>query len=208
MKKDSTLKIIIFSVMALIVLWLISSVLFPTGYGVSVSYNMPGVTSYGYNSNYGITSLLNFIIQVLLVVFIMTLIFGAVSLIKNNLLKSGDDEVSKYTTYESDQGSNETSNVNFSPEIVEIQSGVESPEIEITTTEEVTLVKGETNEEAETEQSISEQPDKMMDETNQTVKEKNTCPECGHELDPEWKICLNCGKELKKSRKRRNKNTE
>lgn len=30
-------------------------------------------------------------------------------------------------------------------------------------------------------------------------QEDKTCPECGYELDPEWKICLNCGKELTNS---------
>lgn len=224
MTKDSTLKIIIFSVMAFVVLWLISSVLFPSGYGVSVSYNMPRVTSYGYNINYGFINLLTSFIQVLLVVFIITLILGAVSLIKNSLVKS-DDEISKdITTNDSDQENTEMSNVNLSWETNEATSVVQSSEIleaadngEIsevkTSTEETTLIHGETNtkvvsEKVETEQSILEKPETMKDETNHTVEEKTTCPECGHELDPEWKICLNCGKELKKSRKRKNKNTE
>lgn len=130
MTKDSTLKMIIFSVMAVVVFWIISSVLFPTGYGVSVSYNMPRVTSYGYN-NYGMISLLTSIIQVLFVVFIITLIFGAASLIKNNLIKSEDVESLKGGTLNDvdQEGSEVIENPSEAPETE--PSTLEQPETEL-----------------------------------------------------------------------------
>ncbi|MEW9122345.1 MAG: zinc ribbon domain-containing protein [Thermotaleaceae bacterium] len=87
---DTAMKIIVFSGVGLIVLWLIKSTFLPTGYGMSLSYNTPGYFRNGmehsYNSNYGF-SFTSLIIQMLLVVIIISLIIGVVILVKNFVVR-------------------------------------------------------------------------------------------------------------------------
>ncbi|MGJ7920276.1 zinc ribbon domain-containing protein [Neobacillus sp. LXY-4] len=165
MKKDPTLKIIGLSTLGLFVLFLVKSVFFPTGYGMSVGYNMPRYYTYGYNNSFGINGFITSIIQVLLVVFIVGLLVAIVMIVKNNLLNLEEFDSIK-------------EKFGFSTTVNDIKEK---------------LSDEETNEPTET----------LVEVPNQAEKSKKTCPECGYELDPEWKICLNCGKELKKSRKKK-----
>lgn len=92
MKSDSAIKVVGYSVLGLIVLWLAKAILFPTGYGVSVRYNMPQNYrtgfEHGYYVNNGLNSLSGSIFQMILVVLVLTLIVGVVMLVKNYLFSS------------------------------------------------------------------------------------------------------------------------
>jgi hypothetical protein len=87
MKNDSAIKLIGYSVLGLIAFWLVDSVLFPSGYGVSVSYNMPGHFrsgyEHGYVFNYGLTGFTGLIIQILLVALFLALLVGVIMVVKN-----------------------------------------------------------------------------------------------------------------------------
>lgn len=138
MTKDSTLKIILVSVLGLIGLWLVKAILFPTGYGVSVRYNMPGYYNNGFeqsfqsNYNSGFNSFALLIFQILLVLFVVALLVGVVMLVKNYVFTSADIETIKRT---------------------------------------------------------------MSGKTIQ-VQVRKACAECGNELNPEWRVCPNCGKDV------------
>ncbi|WP_318507349.1 zinc ribbon domain-containing protein [Bacillus sp. T3] len=168
MKKDSALKILGLSALGLIFLWLLNTVFFSSGYGMSVRYNMPSYYySTGYNNYFGMNGFLISILKIVLVIFIFAFFAAVVMIVKNNLLKPEDIHAIK------EQFTND-----FNKEIAE----------------------------SDTKNSISGIEEIIAEDLNQEIKEKSICPECGHELDPEWKICLNCGKELKKSRKKKNTN--
>lgn len=138
MTKDSTLKIILVSVLGLIGLWLVKAILFPTGYGVSVRYNMPGYYNNGFeqsfqsNYNSGFNSFALLIFQILLVLFVVALLVGVVMLVKNYVFTSADIETIKRT---------------MSGKTIQVQVG-------------------------------------------------KACAECGNELNPEWRVCRNCGKDV------------
>lgn len=167
MKKDSVLKILGITALGFIFLWLLNTVFFSSGYGMSVRYNMPSYYNNGYNYYFGMNSFLTSIIKIVLVVFIIAFLAAVVMILKNNLLKPEEiDDIKE-----------QFSNV-FNKEIAE----------------------------PDTENSNSEKEETIVEDSNQEIKEKNICTECGHELDPEWKICLNCGKEIKKSRRKKSTN--
>lgn len=91
-KSDSAIKVVGYSILGLIVLLSAKAILFPTGYGVSVRYNMPQNYrtgfEHGYNVNYGLNSLSGLIFQILLVVLVLTLIVGVFMLVKRYLFSS------------------------------------------------------------------------------------------------------------------------
>lgn len=97
MKKDSTFKIIGVVALAIIALWFLNVILFPTGYGMSVSYRIPGHMGYNYNYGNGFNSLggsgallLAFLIKVLLIIFVITLLIGLVMFVKNQVFTQED----------------------------------------------------------------------------------------------------------------------
>lgn len=97
MKKDATLKVIVFSVLGLLILWLASSLLFSTGNGISINFrgNYGGGHMYvgnGYGVGFGgtISVLLMFLIKVLFFVFVAALIVGLIILVKNSVFTSED----------------------------------------------------------------------------------------------------------------------
>jgi len=97
MKKDSTIKIIGVSALAIIALWLLRAILFPTGYGISVSYRVPMHMGNGYVYSNGLNSfggsgalLLAFLIKVLLIVLIIALLLGFLMFIKNHVFTQED----------------------------------------------------------------------------------------------------------------------
>jgi hypothetical protein len=100
LKKDSTIKIIGLSVLALIVLWLIKTILFGAGFGMGVNVR----TNYGGGSMYmgtslgfglSISLLLTYLIKFLFIVFIVGLIGGLVVAAKNYIFTPEDIEVFK-----------------------------------------------------------------------------------------------------------------
>lgn len=102
MKSDSAMKVVGYSVLSLIVLWLAKSILFPTGYGVSVRYNMPQYyrnngLEHGYYVNNGLSSLSGLVFQILLVVLVFMLIVGIVMLVKNYLFSAEEIAAMKET---------------------------------------------------------------------------------------------------------------
>ena len=99
MNKDTTSKVIIFSVLGLLILWLASSLLFSTGNGISMNFtgnygggHMYVGNGYGYSYGYGgtISVLLMFLIKVLFFVFVAALIVGLIVLVKNSIFTSED----------------------------------------------------------------------------------------------------------------------
>ncbi len=97
MKKDSTIKIIGVSALAIIALWLLRLILFPTGNGISVSYRVPMHMGNGYVYGNGLNSfggsgalLLAFLIKVLLIVFVIALLLGFLMFIKNHVFTQED----------------------------------------------------------------------------------------------------------------------
>jgi hypothetical protein len=175
MKKDSILKIIGLSALGLLVLWLVNAVLFPTRYGMSVRYNMPGYYSNGYYNYFGINGLIFLIIQVLLVVFILALLLGIVMIVKNSLFTPDNKDSIKQKLFNGSNQLNDDTVVKGSDQKMEEITAEEQ-------NEEIELISAK--------------------EPKQKIEEKKVCAECGQELDPEWKICLNCGKEIKKGRKK------
>ncbi|WP_318507356.1 zinc ribbon domain-containing protein [Bacillus sp. T3] len=136
MKNDSAIKMIGYSILGIIILWLAKAVLFPTGYGVSVRYTMPGYSrnGYGYEHTYNsfnsFNSLTSSFIQILFFVFLVALIVGAVMVVKNYL---------------------------FTPE-------------------DIAEIKGS-----------------FIGKANGVT---NPCVTCGKEINPEWKVCPHCGKDV------------
>jgi hypothetical protein len=100
MKKDSAIKIIGLSVVALIVLWLIKTILFPTGFGVGINVR----TNYGGGSMYmgtglgfglSISLLLTYLIKFLFIVLVVGLVGGLVVAAKNYIFTPEDIEAFK-----------------------------------------------------------------------------------------------------------------
>ena len=111
MKGDRSLQIIGISFLGLIVLWLVNTIFFPSGNGMSVRYNMPSYYSDVYTNYNGINGLIISIIQVLLVVFIVAFVVGVVMIVKNNLLMTEDkDSINQQFTYNPDHIKNELVN--------------------------------------------------------------------------------------------------
>lgn len=97
MKKDSNIKIIGVAALAVIVLLFLKAILFPTGYGMSVSYTMPTHMSNSYNYSYGfnnfsgsVTLLLALLIKALLIVFVIALLVGLIMFLKNHVFTQED----------------------------------------------------------------------------------------------------------------------
>ena len=134
MKNDSALKVIVYSILGLVVFWLVKAVLFPTGYGMSVGYNRPGYfrngTDHGYIPNYGMNSFGTSILQLFLIVFVIALVVSVLMILKNNVFK----------------------------------------------TEGIATIK----------ESFTGKPEQVT----------LNCVDCGKELNAEWKVCPNCGKEV------------
>lgn len=97
MKKDATVKLIVFSVVGLLILWLVNSLLFSTVNGISINFrgsygggHMYMGNGYGYGFNGTVSLLLMFLIKVLFVVFIVALIAGLIIIVKNNIFTAED----------------------------------------------------------------------------------------------------------------------
>ncbi|RII32597.1 zinc ribbon domain-containing protein [Clostridium chromiireducens] len=97
MKKDATLKVIVFSVLGLLILWLASSLLFSTGNGISVNFrgyyggeHMYMGNGYGFGFGGTISVLLMFLIKILLFVFVVALIIGLILVVKNSIFTPED----------------------------------------------------------------------------------------------------------------------
>lgn len=87
MNRDVAIKFIGFSAIGLVVFWIIKAVFFPVGYGVSVRYSMPGAVRYGnehgYMTNYAVNNFGTTILQILLFIFVITLLLGVVMILKS-----------------------------------------------------------------------------------------------------------------------------
>ena len=98
MEKDSTSKVIVFSVLGLLILWLASSLLFTNGNGINVNFrgyyggeHMYMGNGYGYGFGGGtISVLLMFLIKILLFVFVVALIVGLILVVKNSIFTPED----------------------------------------------------------------------------------------------------------------------
>ncbi|RII31811.1 zinc ribbon domain-containing protein [Clostridium chromiireducens] len=97
MKKDTTLKIIVFSLLGLLILWLASSLLFSTGNGISINFrgnyggeHMYMGSSYGIGFGGTISVLLMFLIKLLFFVFVAALIIGLIIVVKNSIFTPED----------------------------------------------------------------------------------------------------------------------
>lgn len=96
MKKDSALKIILFSIAALVVLWLAKVILFPTRYGMGiyVNGNFGGEHAYfrgGYTYGGGeFYFLLGFLVKALIVILVAALVIGILLYLKNNFFTQED----------------------------------------------------------------------------------------------------------------------
>lgn len=137
MKKDTTLKLIVFSVVGLLILWLASSLLFTTGNGVSMNFrgyyggeHMYMGSGFGLGFNGTISLLLMLLIKILFFVFVASLIVGLILIVKNNIF----------------------------------------------TAEDIETIKGSF--------------------TSKNKLPKKVCDTCGKDLDPKWKACPYCGKEV------------
>lgn len=100
MKKDSAIKIVVLSVLALIVLFFVKTILFPTefGMGVNVRTNYGGGSMYmgtGLGFGLSISLLLTYLIKFLFVVFIVGLVCGLVVVVKNYIFTPEDIEAFK-----------------------------------------------------------------------------------------------------------------
>lgn len=104
MKKDTALKIIFVSAAALLVLWLVKTILLPTGsdMGYYINGNLTGGYGhmqrgyvYSYSTNGSIVPLLSAVINLLFAVLIIGLIAGAILYIKNNVFTEDDNPATK-----------------------------------------------------------------------------------------------------------------
>lgn len=100
MKKNCAIKIIGLSVLALIILWFVKAVLFPTGFGLGINIR----TNYGGGSMYmgtglglgvSLTLLLTYFIKFLFVVFTIGLVATLVVAVKKYILTAEDIETYK-----------------------------------------------------------------------------------------------------------------
>jgi hypothetical protein len=100
LKKDSAIKIIGVAFLAIVVLWLIKTILFGAGFGMGVNVR----TNYGGGSMYmgnslgfgiSISLLLTYLIKFLFVVFIVGLVGGLVVVAKNYIFTPEDIETFK-----------------------------------------------------------------------------------------------------------------
>jgi flagellar biosynthesis protein FlhB len=95
MKKDTSLRIIIFSIIGLIILWLVKVLLFPAnyyGFRLNILESNGGDHMY-MNGNYGygalsLSTVLVFLIKFLIILFVIALIVGLVMAAKNFLFNS------------------------------------------------------------------------------------------------------------------------
>lgn len=95
MKKDSVVKIIITSIAAILVLWIVKSILFPTVYGVNIQGNhmrehMYSTQYYSYGFEGTIAVLLTFLIKILFMFLILGLVVGLAIYVKNNVFTQTD----------------------------------------------------------------------------------------------------------------------
>ncbi|MGJ7920272.1 zinc ribbon domain-containing protein [Neobacillus sp. LXY-4] len=92
MKNETGLRILAYSVLGLIAFWLVKALFFPTGYGMTIRYNMPvrNGSEHGYMYNYGMNSFGSSISQLLFIIFIIALIVGLVMIVKNYLFTPED----------------------------------------------------------------------------------------------------------------------
>ncbi|MDF2941704.1 MAG: hypothetical protein K0S01_562 [Herbinix sp.] len=97
MKKDLALKVILFSVFGIVLLWLAKEILFPAnylGFRFNINGNYGGDNMY-MNGNYGVGTgtfsvLLVFLIKFLIVVFVLALVVGLFMAAKNYLFTTQD----------------------------------------------------------------------------------------------------------------------
>lgn len=97
MNKDSTLKIIAFSILGILILWIANMLLFSTGNGINVNFrgyyggeHMYSGYGYGNGFNGTISVLLMFLIKVLFFVFVVALIVGLILMVKNSIFTPED----------------------------------------------------------------------------------------------------------------------
>lgn len=100
MKKNSGIKIVGISILALIMLLLIKTILFPTGFGlgINVRTNFGGGNMYmgtGLGFGLSISLLLTFLIKLLFVVFVVGLVGGLIVVVKNYIFTPEDIEAFK-----------------------------------------------------------------------------------------------------------------
>lgn len=104
MKNDSTFKIIGIAILAIIALWFLNVILFPTGYGMYMNYTMPTHMENSFNYSYGfnnfggsLTLLLSFLLKVLLVILVISLLVGLAMIVKNHVFTQEDIATMKNT---------------------------------------------------------------------------------------------------------------
>lgn len=102
MRNDSLVRLITVSILGIFGLWLISTLVLGTGFGISFNGNYGGGhmnMGLGYGIGYGSTFayFMLLLIKVLFVVFIVALVAGIVIWIKNNIFTKEDIETIKNT---------------------------------------------------------------------------------------------------------------
>ncbi len=104
--KNSMLKIIVVISLSIIALWLLFTILFPMGFGMTMNYSIPTHMGNGFNYSYGFnnyggfaTLLLVSLIKVFTIALFVTLLFGIFMYVKNNVFSKEDiDSIKKAFT--------------------------------------------------------------------------------------------------------------